>query len=254
MDAMKLMEKIASTYQAVLGNNLVGVYLHGSLAMGCFREQLSDIDFLVVVEHEPTQFEKEAMISTLLALCPDAPEKGFEMSVIVRSCLDPFQYPTPFVLHFSKRHLENAKRDITAYCETMRGTDVDLAAHCMVTRAQGKALCGQPIDAVFGQVPRADYLDSIGLDIESAQDDVEDEPTYVLLNLCRVLGYLRTDRVMSKAQGGEWAADNLTGDAQEIAKQALNAYTSGAEITVPLPKLKAFCRDMLALIEREKGG
>ena len=34
----------------ILGENLVGVYLHGSAAMGCFHPKLSDLDFIAVVE------------------------------------------------------------------------------------------------------------------------------------------------------------------------------------------------------------
>jgi len=33
---------------ALLGRNLAAVYLHGSLAMGCFNPQRSDLDLLVL--------------------------------------------------------------------------------------------------------------------------------------------------------------------------------------------------------------
>ena len=33
--------------------NLIGIYLHGSLAMGCFHPHHSDLDMLVLVEHAP---------------------------------------------------------------------------------------------------------------------------------------------------------------------------------------------------------
>ena len=36
----------------ILKNNLVGIYLHGSLAMGCFNPHRSDIDLIIVV-NEP---------------------------------------------------------------------------------------------------------------------------------------------------------------------------------------------------------
>lgn len=252
MDAMELMNKIAGTYQALLGKNLVGVYLHGSLAMGCFREACSDIDFLVVVRAEPTQHQKEAMIETLLALTPKAPKKGFEMSVVLADSLMPFQYPTPFSLHFSNRHLENARRDITQYCEGMRGTDVDLAAHCAFVRARGRAIVGSPIGEVFGEVSKADYLDSVWLDVESAAEDVHDEPVYVILNLCRTLGYLKTGDMMSKAQGGQWAVDNLPVQDARVASQALGAYTTGSAVTLPDSELEGFCGRMLALIAEQR--
>jgi len=36
----------------LLGGNLVGVYLHGSYAMGCFNPEKSDLDLLIVVKNE----------------------------------------------------------------------------------------------------------------------------------------------------------------------------------------------------------
>ncbi|SHE36805.1 Nucleotidyltransferase domain-containing protein [Caldanaerobius fijiensis DSM 17918] len=33
-----------------LKDNMVGIYLHGSLAMGCFNPEISDIDILVIIE------------------------------------------------------------------------------------------------------------------------------------------------------------------------------------------------------------
>jgi predicted nucleotidyltransferase len=39
-----------SKLSEMLGSNLVGVYLHGSLAMGCFNPHASDIDVLVITQ------------------------------------------------------------------------------------------------------------------------------------------------------------------------------------------------------------
>jgi hypothetical protein len=51
-----------------LNTSLVGIYLHGSLAMGCFSLAQSDID-LVVVSRRPMQLAtKRAVAEFLLAL------------------------------------------------------------------------------------------------------------------------------------------------------------------------------------------
>ena len=51
---LQLLERI----QAILGSQFVGMYLYGSLAIGDFDPQGSDIDFLVVTEGDlaETQF------------------------------------------------------------------------------------------------------------------------------------------------------------------------------------------------------
>ena len=39
-----LLQQIVLTAQKAFGENLVGIYVHGSLAFGCFRWEQSDID------------------------------------------------------------------------------------------------------------------------------------------------------------------------------------------------------------------
>ena len=88
----------------------------------------------------------------------------------------------------------------------VHGLDRDLAAHFTVTRAVGVPLWGAPAADVFAPVPAADYLDSIWYDVEGAEDDILENPVYVILNLCRVLAYLRDGAVLSKAQAGNGAS------------------------------------------------
>ena len=52
MDAERLLGAFVEQSRAILGENLVGVYLHGSLAMGCFNPRSSDVDLLVVVRED----------------------------------------------------------------------------------------------------------------------------------------------------------------------------------------------------------
>lgn len=46
----ELLQTLMLNLQTVLNNNLIGVYLYGSLTWGDFSEQVSDIDLLVVTE------------------------------------------------------------------------------------------------------------------------------------------------------------------------------------------------------------
>lgn len=121
MNPFNLLSVISGEYQAILGENLCGIYVHGSLAFGCFNPVNSDIDFIVVVNEPPTLEQKQGLIQTLLRLNPEATEKGFEMSVVLmRDCLN-FSHPTPFELHFSNTHLKRAVENLPEYCRTMHG-------------------------------------------------------------------------------------------------------------------------------------
>ena len=248
--ARKLLDDIAGQYGQLLGTNLIGVYEHGSLSFGCFTWKVSDIDFLVVVRREPGQQEKEEMIRLLMDRLPDAPEKGFEMSVICGRHLRPFVYPTPFSLHYSNAHLEACRADISGYCRSMNGEDKDLAAHCMVTKEKGRRVRGAEIDEVFGEVPRKDYLDSILGDVENACGEIEENPVYVSLNLCRVLAAIEEDAVLSKDEGGRWGLQRLDDQWKGFIHKALNAYSGGAAMKTDPDEARRFAGHMLERINK----
>ena len=242
-----LIEQVVYDYRTILGDDLVGIYLHGSLAFGCFNPEKSDIDFIAVVNKPLTINEKTALITSLLALDPKAPTKGFEMSVVLRSVCKPFIYPTPYELHFSNSHKERYIADLTAHCERLHGCDPDLAAHFTVIRTVGKTLYGEPIDEVFGEVPTEYYLDSILKDVESAKEDILRDPVYMILNLCRVLGYLQGGGVMSKKAGGEWGIANLS-EYRDVIESALREYSGIGGIRISESELLEFAEDILTKI------
>ena len=64
----EILDQIKCSCLSAFGNNLVGIYVHGSLAMDCFQWNHSDIDFIVVVRAEPSLQQKEHFIRALLFL------------------------------------------------------------------------------------------------------------------------------------------------------------------------------------------
>jgi predicted nucleotidyltransferase len=72
-DELPILPELLEQIQAVLGQEFVGFYLHGSLALGDFDIASSDIDFAVVTENllEPKTIAKlEAMHKNLLGSFP----------------------------------------------------------------------------------------------------------------------------------------------------------------------------------------
>ena len=45
-----MLDKIVETSKDIIGEELTGIYLHGSLAMGCFHPDKSDIDLILVIK------------------------------------------------------------------------------------------------------------------------------------------------------------------------------------------------------------
>ena len=128
-----LLCSITSAAKDILGDALRGVYLHGSLAMGCFNPEKSDIDLLLVINREMTDAQKRRFMEIVVELNARAPKKGLELSVVKEEVCRHFVYPTPFELHFSPAHLAWWQGDPEDYVRRMNGTDPDLVRAIMET-------------------------------------------------------------------------------------------------------------------------
>jgi predicted nucleotidyltransferase len=211
---------------AGLADNLAGVYLHGSLALGSFNPAGSDLDLLVVSQHPLSVDTKRRAIEQLLRL--SLQPRPIEISFLRQADLRPWRHPTPFDLHYSEMWRASYERDLAdegwrSWNDTQR-TDPDLAAHITVLRLGGICLTGAPIAAVFPQVPRDDYVASVMEDVLSALDTITGQPEYAILNACRTYAYLRDGHIFSKAAGGAWALRALPPEWHAPINMALTLY------------------------------
>lgn len=223
-----LIERFVKLNKLILGDNLVGIYLHGSAAMGCLNAKLSDIDLIIIVKNDLLPETKRKYMDMVVELNKEAPAKGIELSVVKEAVCNPFVYPTPFELHFSIAHLKWYQSNPDDYIEKMKGTDKDLAAHFTVIRHRGKKLYGKEIRDVFAAVSKEDYFDSIWCDIENAGTDILQNPMYIILNLCRVLAFVKDNLILSKEEGGKWGLLNTPEKYRNLISTALEEYQNGA--------------------------
>lgn len=248
-----LLENFVRQSKNILGDNLTGIYLHGSAVMGCFNSKKSDIDLLVVVNDDISNEIKMQYMDMVVELNREAPEKGIELSIVKEAVCKPFVYPTPFELHFSIAHLNWYQSNPADYVERMRGTDKDLAAHFTIIYHRGKTLYGKEIKSVFSKVSSRDYMDSIWSDIEDAKEEIVTNTMYITLNLCRVLAYKREGLILSKQEGGEWAMNALpVSKYQKIISDALKEYKTGEVMPTDRAIVVEFAEYMLKEIEREE--
>ena len=246
MDVNVLLEQIKQTYIQILGRKLVGIYVHGSIAFDCYHPNSSDIDFLVVVNSKLTLEDKVRLISVLLDYDDYAPEKGFEMSVVLESVCKNFVYPTPYELHYSNMYRQDYKYDLIGMCEEMKGTDKDLALHFAVTQKVGKVVYGLPVDEMFGEVDCNFILDSICYDL----NDANDESIYYVLNACRALAFVQEGVLLSKADGATWALKKLPSEFSQLIQGAKDAYINGEYIEVA--NVKQLVQYVLDIISPKK--
>lgn len=244
-----ILDGIVSKSKEIIEEKLVGIYLHGSMAMGCFDSDKSDIDVIMVIEDDISDTQKIMLMRQIVYLNQQAPPKGLEISIVKREYCNPFIYPTPFELHFSPMHLPWFKENPQDYVEKMKGEDIDLAAHFTIIRNYGVVLWGEKIENIFAPVPKQNYLESICADIENATEDILEQPIYITLNLCRVLAFLREDLYLSKEQGGNWGIKHLPLEYHSIIAEALECYTSNKEMLIEKMNAVSFAEKVIKLIK-----
>lgn len=249
MSYQGILDGIVSKSKEIIEEKLVGIYLHGSMAMGCFNSDKSDIDVIMVIEDDISDTQKIMLIRQIVYLNQQAPPKGLEISIVKREYCNPFIYPTPFELHFSPMHLPWFKENPQDYVEKMKGEDIDLAAHFTIIRNYGVVLWGEKIENIFAPVPKQNYLESICADIENATEDILEQPIYITLNLCRVLAFVREGLYLSKEQGGKWGMEHLPLEYHSIIVEALECYTSNKEMLIEKMNVVSFAEKVIKLIK-----
>lgn len=221
--------QLTAIWEKHLGDALVGVYIHGSMALGRFREGVSDLDALIVSARRIPKPQRLAITRDIL--CLDCRPCPLELSAIRTDDLKPWHHPTRCQYHYSDYHRENYERllsgELSEYPLVDQDfEDPDIACHVRLTRQRGIRVCGKPIDEVFPEVPEADFVDSLCRDVES-YDFHAYQPRYFasnILGLGRILSYLKERRILSKYDAGIWAAGYVPEACRPIVESALRAW------------------------------
>lgn len=223
-------EIVVQGVREILGDALVGVYLHGSGVLDGFRPD-SDIDVLAVSERPTTGHEKRRLIELMLSHSGRRgsvrPGRPVEFDVVVRSQIRPWRYPPRFDVHYDELLRERFERGER---EPWDGpTNADLAsAITMVLIGEGP-LFGPPPDEVFEPVPRPDYLAAILRDTRTIEEYLPWDTRNVVLTLARIWSAVATDEVMSKAGAARWALPRLPDEHRAVLELALAAYEGEVE-------------------------
>jgi predicted nucleotidyltransferase len=247
-------KRLVQMTRALLADRLAGVYLHGSLAMGCFNPSRSDIDLLMVTHAGlPAQIKRE--LAALLLEVSGAPAP-IEISFLRRADLAPWRHPMPFDLHYSETWRGSYERDLAngawqAWASSQQH-DPDLAGHVTITLRCGICLYGAAIADIFPVVPSRDYVESIRADVEESLGRIAEAPVYAVLNACRTYAYLREGHIFSKDEGGAWALRALPSQHQGVVAAALALYRDdddeGGLTTAALGAFAAYMRGELDVL------
>jgi aminoglycoside adenylyltransferase-like protein/nucleotidyltransferase-like protein len=214
-----LLHGLVDGVREVLGDNLVGVYLQGSFAVGG-ADEWSDADFLVVTEEPVGDAERPALdeLHRRLFALPGHWPKHLEGSYVDRQLLrrpDPSRTKLLFLDHGSQ---ELAWDD---HCNT--------AYIRWALREHGIAVAGpeprtlvDPVPAdVLREEARARMTEWVDWAFSIPQMNRWHQP-YIVVGVCRVLWTIEHGTVVPKRAAAEWALDALDPGWRPLIRQALD--------------------------------
>lgn len=218
----------------ILGAELVGVYLGGSLALGGYDERRSDVDIAVVTRCSVARPTKEAIVESLRHDSLACPARGLELVVYTAETAGAATGGAGYELNLNTGrampfHVSYAPGD----GEAEHWYALDRA----VIRDRGRALLGPRPDRLFAAAPRPVLLALLAESARWHEQEGVARADDAILNACRALRYADDGRWSSKQEAGEWARERLPDGA--LAADAL-AVRRGSRERLPAERVRRF--------------
>lgn len=247
-DVIAQINKVISIWKKHLNNQLVGVYLHGSIVLNAFVPGSSDVDLLVVVEDSLDIPEKLAIAKDIIEI--DGKPCPLEMSAVRLSDANPWKTPGNCVFHYSDfwkdRYLERLSNPgAECYVVDNEFPDADVTSYIKLICQCGIVLYGREIKEVFSDISDEDFWGAISKDIDDYNFH-DYAPRYLTSNvliLGRILSYKKTRRILSKYDAGLWMIDHVPDELKYLPKLAMKIWYEGERHELPeddLEKLRKF--------------
>ena len=191
MDIYELMKQFNEWVKEILQDNYVGVYFHGSLRLGSFNPNKSDLDFIIVIKEQMDSKTKELIWDKMLENEKLFPKKGFEFSVVLEENCTNIKHPIAYELHGSRDWIERYKEDKTIAINDDYKVDPDLASHFNVINVPNDKMdFGKPSKEVFSKVPKEYIIDSNYSDTLDCVEEIVNNPEILINLLCEGLKML----------------------------------------------------------------
>ena len=201
-DTREYLSETTQSFKDVLRDNLVGLYLCGSLVQNDFEACRSDIDLLGVVSGEIDDITREQLVSQLSHEARPVPAQGLEAVLFLADAVRSPKLGFPFEFALSTGPEGEPE------CEP-RGTADDMLIDIALCRDVGIALAGPPATNAFAPVSQGLLRHALIDELQWHKREVRkrlDETAAVnaILNAARSLHAAETGQILSKTEGGRW--------------------------------------------------
>lgn len=236
-EAVSLLDKMTNHIPVILGRNLVGIYLYGSITNSSFNPHRSDIDCLAVtrISLSENQFRRlRAWLENMAKT--NSWTTRLQMSFLVKNQLLVSSVPsnlTSCLYQFGK--LQRCGSD---------GNPIIWLDHLRV----GETLVGPAATSFLPEITEEllnaalqreiDYLrDELG-NPESKWRDLPMYRAYATLTICRILYTRAKGSVVSKPMAARWALKRLPVRFHGLIEKALDYNKTARDVQIPLRSLR----------------
>lgn len=206
-DVNSVLQEFVEGIQSILGNRFIGLYLYGSLAIGDFDPETSDIDFLVLTRDELPDDQVESLRE--MHACFN--QSGSTWSNKIEAAYIPLLA------------LRGPKSPQALYPQIERGTDIirspleiGWAFQRHTLWEHGVTVSGPAIRSLIDPVDPEEMHQAAVAIVSGWQEQSRQDPSwiawahlrgsqaFIVLTLCRIRFSLETGSVASKSAAGRW--------------------------------------------------
>jgi hypothetical protein len=227
-DVNRLLLDLHGQVSAILGDEMVGFYLYGSLATGGFKAGRSDIDFVVVTQ----DYLPDTIIKSLEAMHMGLIESGdkwakkLEGAYVPQELIrrhDPAQQPVP-TINEAQFYLARLGSDWIFQRDTLRNDE--------------SILSGPSLREMIDPVPAGDLKRAILEIVDAWWAPMLADPSplqrpgyqpFTVHSMCRMLCTMETGEQINKVEACTWALEALPAKWSSLIEVAL-AWSEGEEI------------------------
>lgn len=251
LDIKNQIEQVVFIWTKYMGDNLVGIYLHGSIVLDAFWPNSGDIDILIVVNDSIPIDIKLAIAKDIIVI--DKKPRPLEMSAIKLEDAKNWVNDGNCVFHYSdywtERYLERFLDDTKeVYVVDHEFPDADVTSYIKLINQSGITLYGSDKKDVFSEISDKDFWKAISSEVEDYEFDNYD-PRYFASNILilgRILSFKITKKILSKYDAGLWMIDFVPENLRPIPEAAMKVWFEGKESKfdeVSLEQLRVFLID-----------
>jgi hypothetical protein len=231
-----LLQELTAQLPNILGRNLVGIYLYGSLTQRAFDPGRSDVDLIVVTKRDLSDAQFKRMAAWLARLAEsNSWAKRLQMIFLIRDEVLTMN-ANACLYQFGRLKRSGSDGNPIIWMNVLESGVVLYGPRPepFVTEITSEILF-QALEREVG------YLrEEISLKPESEWRDVPLYRAYAVLTLCRILYSLRHSTIVSKPRAARWALKNLPEELHEIILKALEGENGEPKSDISLSGIAQF--------------